>query len=374
MSGRICWLPIIFYAVDFDHTHFLYLPDNDALDFAEYDFAVEVLLNWDSTTADPNGYQHIITKTQAIMGDGDTGWAITHRPDINDLKVHFSDGSPTMLTKSYLGLLTADTWHLVRIEFDRDSTAKLYIDGLLIDDTFDISTRAGSVSNANPLMVGKPEVANVHAAQHFTGQIGMIRLDGTPRLYDADGEGYYDTTRAIAYGDRWNLENYYRLKYGHPRGIGHYIAAWYFDHSLIDASAAALEFSHNFADGVVDYAGGWPTYPNYTFDINPMNAGGLEFGYVDLRTRGRTLDTTLKSYRSSGPDKQRRTLQFRTNSIEQVLALEGAYLTSAPVHYYDDGNAAYNMRGILMGAPQCREVFSTTAKQIWEVSLEIEEI
>lgn len=370
-NGRIVWVSDKFQAVVLDGSHWLSLADNNTLDVGVYDLAIEILFNWDSGIANPGDNKLLISKSPGTLGGTEAGWEILMNPTAQSLIVRFNDSTATIITNTYSGILPSDTWIHLRLEFDRDSTLHLYKDGVLIDDTFDLSSRPGSVSNSEPLMIGHQTGGS---NDYFDGYIGLIRIDGGMGwVLDADGAGSFVGNRTVDYGDSWNLRNYYALQYAYPRTIQHYLAAWYFDNSLVDDSGAALTLTWN-GGGSASYGTGWPYECDYQFTYNPLNAGGVQSSWIPLSSALRSLDGSLKMYVLPGPNRQLRSLNFRTNNIEQIMALQGAYLISAPIHLYETGEEPFQFRGYLPIPPIWREVFSTTTKKVYEISLEIEEL
>lgn len=370
-KGRMVWYNDAYRAVTLDEAHYLTLTDpGGLLDFATYDFALEILFLPDSTVGNPTEEKVIISKSPGWLGASEAGWMVVWYPDTDSLKVYFNDGNATILWKTYTGVVTDDAWNFFRLEFDRDSTLHLYKNGALVDNTFDLTGRPNSIDNDADIYVGDCPAAGGN--NNFKGWIGLLRIDGGPGWFvDPYGQGHFSGDRDVAYGAAWNLENYYRLKYGHPRQIDHYIAAWYFLESLVDESYGELAFAWN-GGGSASYGQGWPYIYDYTFEFNPYAEAGLEIGHVDLDGRLRALDGSMKTYK--GGRKRRCLMLIRTTSAEQLLAIQGAFCSGVQVSVYEYGDRPAMFTGYFVVPPWPIEVGRDSLTTVWEIEVELEEM
>lgn len=351
-------------------------PDDSKLDFNTNDFAVEIVFYWSGTIANQSDYKVLVAKAADPLNlAAAAGWSIQLQPSNQRLLVAFNDGSADQITFYWDSVCVDGVTSFLRLEFDRDVGCSLYKNGVLVSAKSDITTRTGSVANASALTIGgKPGTAT----SYLKGMIDRIRFDTGP--YNAIIDGVLTEFRyPVGYGATWNLENYYRWLHWWPETLEHYRAAWYFNNSLVDSSSHAFTFA--FKDGTG--ASATPTYSQYlsgdgyTFAFDPVGDSGHSWGPIDLNSRQRGLDGTMKVYR--GPQKRQKSWKFRTTSVEQIYALLGAWYAVAPLNIHDHIDKPFDFRGYLTAAPEITEVMrigepdSANFSRLWEIDLELEE-
>ena len=358
-KGRIVWDVDLFKAVVFDESHYASLTSASWINFGTGHFAIEFMGKWDSTIGNQSVEKVVVSKSPGALGDSEAGWEVCLLPSTASLVLHFNDGTTPKLDKTYTGVWPANTSAHFRLEFKRSGCVNLIKDGVLVDATFDISGRTGSVDNSDSLNIGHQPGG--WANDYFKGHLGLLRFDA--------GTGLQGT---VDYGVAWRLKNYYELKYAWDRKIGHYVRAWYFPEDLVDASENETELT--WSAGSPSYTTGWPTSCQSGL-ISPMAFGdGLEESQVELDTNLRMLDGTLKVYK--GPDKEYLYLLFTLEDLADVYAFRGAFKSRGVIDLYFHEDQPPTC--------QCRFAFPPYVRTLkrdddgdaglWEVEAELEEI
>jgi len=352
--------------------------DHDYLDWATYDFAVEIKVKWDNSILNQSSDHLLIGKgrfDQALANTG--GWAVILQPSTASLKILLNDGNPSAASSVWTGALPADTAAFLRFEFDRNTGVRLYKNGSLVSLKTEITGRTGSVSNSEPLHIGGYSGLST---SWFKGTIEMVRLDYGYTALDKYG-AYYPVWAEKYPGDMWNYEAYLRYAHFWPESAYHYLAAWYFNLTLEDTAPFGFDLSCYQGDGSTVGAGAYYTSADvwgdgYAWSFQPL-PGELVDSHLDLDARLRGLDGTMKVYK--GPRKRTRYMVFRTTDVEQVIALQGAWYQTAPISLHTNQEQAFDFRGYLTYPPTVTEIArrgdfrSTSYLRVWEIELEMEE-
>ena len=84
------------------------------------------------------------------------------------------------------------TWKLVTVSYDRDSSARVFVNGIL-DSQFDITTEQGYIGNDSPLLIGK-----IVGGQTFGGWIDDVRIYDRA-ISDQEARDLFQAERPIRY-------------------------------------------------------------------------------------------------------------------------------------------------------------------------------
>jgi len=339
IEGLIIFYPL-FNSIVFNEASYLLVPHSE-FTITTQDFRIALLFWPDSTCSSTSTVRQMVAKWDGDL-TGDTGWWMGYKPSDSSAYFAANDGGAAK-TLSAAGAITNDAWNLMVIECDRSGNAVLYVNGVAVD-TEAISTIPGSWDEPT-------EALKICRTNNFKGRIGYLSFD------------------PYVFGAAYCLEEYYRIRYGWPRkdnvnsDMGLFPQAVFnFNETLKDESET-YELAYMPSGFPVYYGAGYPSSSSVQFNYRV----GSEMGFLPLDSTVRTQGGELRLH--PGPNKLFSTLVISTNSVEKMIAFQGAWLSRSYIDLWEDITKPQTLRGRIITPPRVRPLHGGW----YELTMEIEE-
>ena len=183
------------FAYDFDGNDYVDIGDNADFQMGTNSFSMSAWFKADGT-----GGNGTIVSKRYWSGSIDPTYALTYVPSTQQLYAYWRFDDGTYTSWPIANGVTANTWHHAVFVFDRTSTVKLYVDGILAAQS---STLVGNPRTMNiaggRFLIGKDDFFN----QHFRGDVDEVHFYKKALTLDEINALYQDM-EAIK-DDEWDI-------------------------------------------------------------------------------------------------------------------------------------------------------------------------